>query len=233
MCAPVEREQPIAVSSRRLLARRDDQVLPALSLVGPHLAHHTELALPEVAHATRGRPGRELDHQWPGLAEIDEVEDVRRRRVRRDQAEPILDSSRSGRDRSWLLRRRPDARGATSHTRRAEAPTGRPASPSGSRARRRREPRPRDGAARHPSLPGPDGPEAPAATRRLLLARANHAMHGRSQHAEAGASPIRCEQRRLHHVAGVRPCLRMTAPSAARSGGPPTAASRTLPISRK
>ena len=53
------------------------------------------------------------------------------------------------------------------------------------------------------------------------------------------ADPSRCDcwsvlpGMRSVHVAHVSPCLRMTSPSASRSGGPPAAAARTAATSRK
>ena len=83
----LQREHPVGVRRRR--AGRDDHVLAAAALVGTHLAEHAALALPEVRDTARGRTGRQLDDQRAGLVEIEEVQGVRRRRVRGDQPEPV------------------------------------------------------------------------------------------------------------------------------------------------
>jgi hypothetical protein len=83
----VHHEAPVGFG--RCLAGRDDHVLPTAALVRTHLAEDAALTLPEVRDAARRVAGRELDDQRPGLDQVEEVQDVRRGRVRRDEPEPV------------------------------------------------------------------------------------------------------------------------------------------------
>jgi len=71
------------------MAGWDDHVFAAAAVVRAHLAQDAALALPEVRDAAGAGAGGQLDDQRPGLAEVEEVQGVRRGRIRRDQSEPI------------------------------------------------------------------------------------------------------------------------------------------------
>jgi len=62
--------------------------LPPWALVRAQLAHDADLPLPEVRHSPGGRPRRQLNDQWPGLAEVNEIQYIGGRGVGADEPEP-------------------------------------------------------------------------------------------------------------------------------------------------
>ena len=71
-------------------ARRQDQVLAALPLVGTGLAHVDDGPLPDVIHAPGGRARGNFDHERPLRREVPEGEGVDRGEVRRQHARLVL-----------------------------------------------------------------------------------------------------------------------------------------------
>ena len=72
-------------------ARRQDQVLAALPLVGTGLAHVDDGPLPDVIHATGGRARGHFDHERTLRREVPEGEGVDRGEVRRQHARLVLE----------------------------------------------------------------------------------------------------------------------------------------------
>ena len=72
-------------------ARRQDQVLAALPLVGTGLAHVDDRPLPDVIHAPGGRARGHFNHERPLRREVPEGEGVDRGEVRRQHARLVLE----------------------------------------------------------------------------------------------------------------------------------------------
>jgi hypothetical protein len=73
------------------MTRTEDQILAALARVRPDLPYIGNGTLPKIDDAARDRTGRKLEHQRPSLGEIGKWHRVRRRCVRCEDSELVLE----------------------------------------------------------------------------------------------------------------------------------------------